>query len=194
MEDVQKARDDAIHFRRLLVDNASFERPAQELAEQARQKIPGYLKVLDKVIVQFDRILEIATDPSMDLAEEILRLKSEIANLNEKHSTEIETFQSRIETQRSATDSSSRNFRNELKRRDEEQKKRIAEITKNHVRELENQKIAHQIEKNGWLKELQIRKAGVIGAASHGESKTKDGKLEFASALQSFEPEDDDVR
>ena len=197
LEDIQKVRDDAVHFRRLLIDNASFERPVQELAEQARKKIPGYLEILDKAIAHFDRILELATDPSMDLAEEILRLKTETATLKEKHSTEIEIFQDRIETQKSAAASSLRNFRSELKRREDEQKKKIAEITKSHVKELENQKHAHQIEKNGWLKELQENKSRAVVASAHDKSKAMDapiGKLDFASALQSFEPKDEDVR
>ena len=196
LDDIQKVRDDAFHFRRLLISNASFDRPVQELADEARQKIPGFLSLLDSVIAHFDKILEIATDPSMDMAEEIVRLKSKIATLEAKHDTQIEFLQRQIEAQKSAADSSQRNFRDELKKRDNAQKEKIAEITKSHVRELENQKRAHQIEKNGWLKELQECKRGAI-ANEHRGSKTTEAvtkELDFASALRSFEPEEDDVR
>ncbi len=81
LDDIQKVRDDAFHFRRLLINNVSFDRPVQELADEARQKIPGFLNLLDSVIAHFDKILEIATDPSMDLAEEIRKLKTEIVAL-----------------------------------------------------------------------------------------------------------------
>src|SRR5436309_15135241 len=78
LEDLQRARDDAVHFRRLLADNALLDGPVQRLAEQARQQIPSYLRILDDAVSYFDRILELATDPSMDLAEEVARLQAEL--------------------------------------------------------------------------------------------------------------------
>jgi hypothetical protein len=154
LEDVQRARDDTVHFRRLLSDNALLDAAVQRLAEQARKQIPSYLGVLDKTIAHFDRILELATDLSMDLAEEVARLQAEFAIAKQNAGTRIDALQRRVDEQKSAMDLAKRSFRDELKKREQDHKRVIADITKHHVSELDRQKTAHQIERNGWQKQL----------------------------------------
>jgi hypothetical protein len=196
MDDIQRARDEAIHFRRLLRDNALLDVPAQKLVERARQQIPILLSVLNGAIEHFDKILEIATDPSMDLAEEVLRMKVKVDDTNKNAEARIAALQHQIETQKNTAALSKRNFRDELEKREQVHKRQMAEVTKRHVQELEKQKSAHQIEKNGWQKELKEYKSRSIAMAdSEGQSpKIASSDLEFASAVRSFEPSDEDIR
>jgi hypothetical protein len=71
LEDVRKIREDAGELRRLL-DNEPGAAP-----QEVDRRIRSYCAVLDGVVSRFDKLLAIATDPDVVLADEVAMLKTQ---------------------------------------------------------------------------------------------------------------------
>jgi hypothetical protein len=78
-EDIIKIKDDAAHFRRLLEEDGrgtSADKPLDAITEAGR-RIQSYCSVLDGIITQCDKLLSLATEPEIILADELAKLKVE---------------------------------------------------------------------------------------------------------------------
>jgi len=126
LEDIRKIKDEVAHFRRLL-DEGSGGEPTNETREVGR-RIQGYRVVLDNIVSQFDQLLAIASEPEIELANEVDELKAKYV----KAAAEADELRQQLRDCESARQKAVADFRAKLAERKAE-----AAVLKKRLREVE---------------------------------------------------------
>lgn len=105
-EDIQKVRDDAEHFRAQLRaeilewTTTTSKRSIEDAAVRARERVVSYAKQLDRLVEHLDNLLNLATEPDIELASETIRLRS----ANTRLLAQIEGLEKQLKVRKSDID------------------------------------------------------------------------------------------